>query len=457
MLFFKYRIQERTQELSDIFLAYDIRGKYPEKINEDVAKRIGASLGTLVEQGKVCIGNDIRTSSPKLNKAVIAGLEATGTDVSSIGTATTAVCYFQTWTRKMDAGVFVTASHNPPTYNGFKFMEQDGTAFLEKLRDLKQIYLGGKFIHGTGKVRELPEAIPEYMNFIIAKVDIERKLKIVTDSFFAAGSLIIEDLLSSYDVETQNLSCEPKADFGGRIPEPTETRLKDVMTEIRRMNADFGVGFDGDADRSVFVDDKGRIVDGSIMTLLFAQDYLEHYKGARIVAPINSTSFLQTEVERLGGELIWTRIGHSFIEKELIRKKAIFAGEPSSHFYFNDLYPFSDGILATIKLAALLSKSSQSLSELIDDLPPTYLLNSALEFETHQQKEEKMHATIVRIQIRYEDTLTIDGIKVNINRTAWVLIRPSNTEPKIRITVEAESEKTATQILEEFTNIVRHS
>ncbi|MFX0116872.1 MAG: phosphomannomutase, partial [Candidatus Hodarchaeota archaeon] len=110
--------------MSDIFLAYDIRGKYPENINENVAKRIGAALGTLVEQGRVCIGNDIRTSSPKLNKAVIAGLEATGTDVSSIGTATTAVCYFQTWTRKMDAGVFVTASHNPPVYNGFKFMEQ---------------------------------------------------------------------------------------------------------------------------------------------------------------------------------------------------------------------------------------------------------------------------------------------------------------------------------------------
>ncbi len=147
----------------------------------------------MVEQGKVCIGNDIRTSSPKLNEAVIAGLEATGADVSSIGTATTAVCYFQTWTRKMDAGVFVTASHNPPAYNGFKFMEQDGTAFLEKLGELKQIYLGGKFSQGTGKVRELPEAISEYLNFITARVDIDRKLKMVTDCFFAAGSLVIED------------------------------------------------------------------------------------------------------------------------------------------------------------------------------------------------------------------------------------------------------------------------
>ncbi|MFQ6126671.1 MAG: hypothetical protein ACE5R6_19005 [Candidatus Heimdallarchaeota archaeon] len=443
--------------MSDIFLAYDVRGKYPENINEDVATRIGKALGTLVEQGTVCIGNDIRISSPRLHKSAIAGLEATGADVSTIGTATTAVCYFQTWARKMDAGVFVTASHNPPAYNGFKFMEQDGTAFLEKLEHLKQIYLSGKFVHGYGQVQELPEAISEYCNFITSQVEIDRKLKIITDSFFAAGSLVIEDLLSSYDVDAYNLSCEAKADFGGRIPEPTEARLRAVMTAIRKQNADFGVGFDGDADRSVFVDDKGRIVDGSIMTLLFAQDYLEHNKGARIVAPINSTSLLQTEVERLGGELIWTRIGHSFIEKELVRKNAIFAGEPSSHFYFNDLYPFSDGILATIKLAALLSRSSQSLSELIDVLPPTFLLNSALEFESHRQKGEKMRATIESIQNLYEDILTIDGVKVNLNRTAWVLIRPSNTEPKIRISIEAESEKTAKHILEEFTNIVHRS
>ena len=144
--------------MSEIFLAYDIRGKYPEDVNETVAERIGASLGTLVEQGTVCIGRDIRTSSPSLHDAVVTGLKSTGTDVTTIGRATTAVCYFQTWKRGIDAGVFVTASHNPPIYNGFKFMEKDGSAFLEKLEQLKNIYLTNKFVKGNGAIEEDPEA-----------------------------------------------------------------------------------------------------------------------------------------------------------------------------------------------------------------------------------------------------------------------------------------------------------
>lgn len=440
--------------MSEIFLAYDIRGKYPESINEDVAEKIGASLGTLVEQGMVCIGRDIRKSSPSLHDAAVAGLKSTGTDVITIGAATTAVCYFQTWKRAQDAGVFVTASHNPPAYNGFKFVEKDGTAFLEKLEKIKTIYLTNKFAQGSGNVEEIPNAISEYCDFITSRIDIEQSLNFVTDCFYAAGALVLEKVLSFYNFETYNMACEPKADFGGRIPEPKEATLKSVAMEVRKRDADFGVGFDGDADRSVFVDDKGRIVDGSIMTLLFAQDYLESQKGAKIIAPINSTSLLQNAVEEAGGELIWTRIGHSFIEKELVRKKALFAGEPSSHFYFNDIYPFSDGILATLKLANILAKHSQKLSELIDSLPPTVLHNSTLEFETHPQKSQKMRMITEEIQKKYEDTLTLDGVKVTISKTAWILIRPSNTEPKIRITIEAESEKTAKQILKEFNTII---
>ena len=230
-----------------------------------------------------------------------------------------------------------------------------------------------------------------------------------------------------------------------------------MITEVRKRYAAFGVGFDGDADRSVFVDDIGRVVDGSIMTLLFAQDFLKHKKGSKIIAPINSTSLLQNEVDKLGGKLIWTRIGHSFIEKELVRKNAVFAGEPSSHFYFNDLFPFSDGILATIKLASILSKQSQKLSELIDALPPTFLLNSTLEFDSHNLKSQKMAEITEKIQQQYENALLIDGVKVDLSKTSWVLIRPSNTEPKIRITIEAENEKSAQQILEDINSIISHA
>jgi phosphomannomutase len=437
--------------MKNIFLAYDVRGIYGKEITKEVAERLGKSLGTLLK-GRFAIGYDTRASSKVLHDCFVKGLISTGSDVVSIGLAPNPVLYFYCWKNKIP-GVLVTASHLAREYNGFKFARPDGSSFSHELGELRRIFFSKRFARGKGKVEYETQAIDRYLDFIGKKVRVKRELRIAMDCFNGASSLAAPRAMELANCKPIELYTTPDQGlFSGRKPEPTEENLKELQAVVLEEGSHFGVAYDGDGDRSVFVDELGRTIRGDTLTAIFAREILSGRKG-KVIAPVNSSSCVRIEVEKLGGELVECRIGHTFIEDALLKERALFAGEPSSHFYFNLIYPFSDGILATLKLAEILSKDKGRLSNLVDSIPRYPISSANVDCKTHEKKLAVIEILKEELGKRYESSL-VDGIKVFLDE-GWILLRPSNTEPLIRITVEARSKKEAKELLKEFSSLVR--
>lgn len=434
----------------EIFLAYDVRGVYNVNLSEDVAERLGVSLGALLgEGGRVVVGYDTRYSSPKLCRFLVKGVLKAGCDVVSIGLVPAPVAYFYAFKEDVDACVYVTASHNPPIYNGFKFLKKGGVFFGDRVDELKEIYFS-KAWPQAGRLGSYDEdlgAFDRYEDYLMKHVDIDGFMSIVTDSFFGASSKISGRIFRDFGLRVKALRDEPKGDFGGLRPEPTEENLQALAEEVLREEADFGVAFDGDGDRSVFIDDKGRPLIGGSMGSIFAEYILSRGKG-KVVATVDCAYELKHVVESLGGTLIWSRVGSRFIQEAVVREEALFGCEQSSHFYFNQLYPFSDGMLATLLLAKILTQAGVKLSELADRRRIHPVRKVYIDCGTHDLKlrvMERVKETALRMP-NPKDFL--DGVKVYLNKFEWVLIRPSNTEPALTLVIEAEDEKRLRELLE---------
>ncbi len=279
-------------------------------------------------------------------------------------------------------------------------------------------------------------------------------MKIVLDHGNGSSGVIAPELLEELGCEVVNISLEPDGKFPNRNPEPKKDNLVFLQKRVKELKADFGCAFDGDADRSVFVDDTGRFLDGSVMTCFFAREVLKEHEHAYVVASVDMSSALKKVVEDAGGNLVWCAVGMKNIEHGLIENKAMFGGEVSSHFYFNDFYPFSDGILSCAKLAMILSAKTRKFSELVDELPHYPIKHAKFNAKNHELKFKAFNKIKEDLSKDY-DINTIDGVKFFLNNTDWVLIRPSNTEPVIRITVEASNNEDLEEIFNKFTKLIR--
>ncbi|MFA5333267.1 MAG: hypothetical protein WC376_02115 [Candidatus Nanoarchaeia archaeon] len=442
--------------MNNPFKAYDVRGVFNKEFFAEDFFKIALAYSDLIKQ-KSCIAYDSRTSSPILKESFINGFISGGNDIIDLGMLPIPVSNYYALNHKIEC-VMITGSHTPKEYNGIKFFDKRGVVYNDRLKTIEKKYLESDFKRSNfeelGKKSEDNNAIKEYIENITSKIKLEKNLKIVLDHGNGTSGLVAPELMKELGCKIINISLEPDGLFPNREPEPTANNLSFLQKRIIEEKADFGCAFDGDADRSVFVDDMGRVIDGSKMTAIFAKHYLDKNKNAYIVASIDMSSVVKKVVEDNNGIIVWCPVGMKNIEKGLVDNKGMMAGEVSSHFYLNDFYPFSDGILACAKMAQLLSQNKKSFSELINELPEYSIKHSKYSCSNHEKKFE-IFEKIKKELIKNYKINDCDGIKFFINQTDWVLIRPSNTEPLIRLTIEASKQKELEKLFNYFEALIK--
>jgi len=442
----------------NIFRPNDIRGIYGKDLTEKTAKKIGKAFGTILgERKKVVVARDVRLSSKSLRDALVSGLTSVGCDVVDIGITTTPIFYFALMSKNFDGGVMITASHNPPEWNGFHVYEGiDSLMDGKKIERLKEIVIKEKFKESKkkGKVRKYGEIVKDYIKFILPKVKIKKKLKIVVDCSNGCAALIVPKLLKELKQKVIVLNGKMDGNFPAHGPEAKEETLKELKEKVLKVKADFGVGFDGDADRAVFVDDKGRIMVGDRAAILILEDLFKRKKSPKILNEVSCSSSIEDYIKKKGGTLKTSRRGHAFIQKLMRKWKIDFGFEKSSHFYFSELKGFDDAVFATLKIAEILSKSNKKFSEIVDLVPyrPCKEESLACDDETKLKVVEEVKKKILRLEYK---TSEVDGIKVYME-DGWFLIRASITEPAIRITAEANDEKSLEKILNFAKNLLKN-
>ncbi|MBU4201864.1 MAG: phosphomannomutase/phosphoglucomutase [Candidatus Altiarchaeales archaeon] len=430
-----------------IFRAYDIRGIAGKDLTEDVAKNIGKAFGTYVEGGDIVVGRDCRLSSPALRDSLIKGLMDSGCNVTDIGMVPTPVLYFAISHYGKDGGIMITGSHNAPEYNGFKLCKGDKTLYGEDIQKLKNMVESGAFVAGEGKVTE-EDVVDDYLKFVKDRIHLgKRKIAVVIDSGNGTAGEISGKLFEELGCRVTKLNWRPDGNFPNHHPDPTvDEFLKELIRRVKIERADFGIAYDGDADRLGIVDDKGNIIRGDQILMLFARDVLKE-SHAKIIFEVKCSMALAEDIREKGGIPIMYRTGHSFIKKKMREEGALLAGEMSGHFFFADnYYGYDDGIFASARMAELLSNSKEKLSETIAKMPKYY---STPEIRVPCPEEEKFRIVeeiTKKFQDKYE-VITVDGARVQV-RGGWGLVRASNTEPALILRFEAKTEEKLDEIKE---------
>ncbi|MDZ7687292.1 MAG: phosphoglucosamine mutase [Halobacteriales archaeon] len=418
-----------------------VRGVVGERITTDLALRIGAAVGEDTET--LTVGRDTRTTGKGLENAVVAGALSAGADVERVGVAPTPtiVRYAD------DTSLVVTASHNPPEYNGFKPWNADGTAFDAEQRAAveRRVKEGQKSVRASefGDDRTVDDALRRHADSVVDAVA-DADVRVVVDGGGGAGSRITPRVLRRLGCDVVTVNCDYDGSFSARLPEPTDENLDDLKNAVVAFDADMGLAHDGDADRVAVVDSSGEYVEPDRLMALFAL-----WEGAdRVVAPVN-TSTVVDEV----AEVTRTAVGDVNVAAEIKQNGGDFGGEPSNNWIFPDETLCPDGVLAGAKVCALASE--RSLRERIDDLPPRYVRRGNFDV-ADERKPEVMDGVAERAEAEYGEFTTVDGVRVGVEG-GWFLIRPSGTEPKVRVTAEGETEERADEVYDVATNILQEA
>jgi len=426
-----------------ILREYDIRGIVNETVFEKDAEAIGRSFGTLVKQKKldsVAVGMDGRTTSPMLKAALIRGLTSTGVDVYDIGLGPTPMLYFATYELGTGGGIMVTGSHNPPTHNGFKMMLAGKSFFGEQIQQLGRLSASGPFEAGSGKVIEHP-IMEKYVTRLLRDFTPGKDLSVVWDCGNGATGEALRQVVAKLPGRHMLMFDEIDGTFPNHHPDPTVAEnLQDLIQAVKGIDANIGIGFDGDGDRIGVVDNLGRIIWGDQLLAILAQDMLKDNPGAPIIADVKASQVLFDTIRKAGGEPIMWRTGHSLIKSKMQEVNAPLAGEMSGHIFYNDhFYGHDDAIYVAIRLLNIISTGEKSLAALCDDLP-SMVNTPELRFECPD--EEKFDAVA-----RIRDALAkngaeftdIDGVRV-MTEDGWWLLRASNTQAVLVARCEARDE-----------------
>ena len=425
-----------------IFRAYDIRGVYGKDLTPDIALNIGLAFGSIIEDNiEVAVGWDSRLSSLTLKSCISAGIAATGHNCVEIGLVPTPLLYFSTIHYGVKAGVMVTASHNPPEYNGFKLCKGGVSYSYETgIKNIEEVFNTKSFkIVSWDKIGSIKNQniISDYFEHLKKIIKIEKRLKVIIDAGNGAcgfAGKIFEEMGCKVKV----LFGEPDGRFPNHIPDPLKSEtLKALCEEVVKEKADVGIAFDGDGDRVGFVDESGRIVEGDLVFMLFIEEILKRYPNSKIIFNVLSSKALLEVINMLKGKPLMTRVGHSYIHETLLRENAPLAGEISGHYYFGrDYYGFDDGIFAALKLVEILSKSDKKFSELLERFPKYY---TSPEIRV-ACADDKKFSVVDFLKAKFEReglrTITIDGVRVEFE-DGWGLVRASNTEPALVLRFEA--------------------
>lgn len=439
----------------EIFKAYDIRGVYPTEINEDVAYLIGRGLCAYLRPERVCVGRDVRLSSTALFEALSKGIVDSGADVYDIGVVPTDSLYFAVGRYGFPAGVMITASHNPKEYNGFKICRKDAIP-LSGESGLMEIYgriLAKDFVNGKGTIISY-DVTDSYIQHILSFVAVDsiKPLKVVIDAGNGVAGIFLEKLFSRLRCKIIPLYFEPDGNFPNHLPNPIDpSNIADLRRVVLEMGCDLGAAFDGDADRVFLMDETGKILNGGILAALVARSLLQKYPGEAVVYNLISSKVFPEIVKKYGGVPIRSRVGHAFIKPIMREHNAIFGGEHSGHFYFRDNYFADSGIIAFLIALELISTENKKLSELVAEIDH-YVRTDEINFVVSNIPDKLMQIEKEFFSKGYKID-KLDGITV-MGDNFWFNLRPSNTEPLIRMNLEAEDIETLEKVKGEILKLM---
>jgi len=433
-----------------IFREYDIRGVVDKDLDNENVYLLGKADGTFFQNytcQRVSVGGDVRLSTERLRSILINGLRDSGVDVVDIGAVPTPVQYFSMHYLDVDAGVMLTGSHNPPEFNGFKLTMHNKPVFGEDIQEIRRIIEEERFLEGQGAL-ETTSVTEAYMDEIAGKVQINNPLKVVLDSGNGAASLVAHKLFRMLGVKTIDLFDEPDGNFPNHHPDPTvPDNIKTLIETVIKEKADFGVGYDGDGDRIGVVDEKGEIVWGDRLMIVFSREILKERPGAPILFEVKCSQALVEMIERFGGEPVMWKTGHSNLKMKMKEKNAPLAGEMSGHLFFADrYYGYDDAIYASARLAELLAaKPGTKMSQLLDDVP-TYYSTPEIRVDVKDDKEKFAIAQKARDYFSENyDVIDVDGVRIQFE-DGWGLVRASNTQPVLVLRFEATTERRLEEI-----------
>ena len=442
----------------EIFHAYDIRGIYGENLTDDVAYRIGRAAAQYLQVPEIAVGRDMRLSSPQLAAALIRGITDQGVNAIDLGMTTTDGLYFAVGKFNFPAGVMITASHNPAQYNGMKFCRAQAFPIsLESgLSDIRDLAVSGKFAEPASKGQVIKRDITDdYVKHALSFVDVSRirPLKVVIDAGNGMAGLIMPKVFQHLPCELVPLYFELDGNFPHHPASPIEPEnMVDVQKKVREVGADLGAAFDGDADRMFPVDEHGDLVDGSKVIAAVSNSLLQKFPGSTILYNLIVSKSVPELINKLGGKAIRTRVGHSYIKAEMRQNNAIFGGEHSGHFYFRDNWFADSGLIALLILLELVSVENKPLSEILKPLDHGF--RSGEINSTIADAQGKMHAMEEHFGKNAKSVDHLDGVTLDFGDW-WFNVRPSNTEPLLRLNLEANSHELMEQKRDEVLAFIR--
>ena len=435
----------------NIFRQYDIRGVADRDLTDEAIELIGKAFASYmvrvakVDEKNLILGRDIRPSSDRIFKSLSKALLSSGISVTDIGIVTTPVCYFAINELKKSGGIMITGSHNPPEYNGLKMVLGKTSVFGDEIQTLRELAQNKEFISGAA-VQDHSEIIPAYQNYLKKSFTFKRKLKVVIDSGNGTAGLVAPKVLRDFGHEVIDLFSEPDSTFPNHHPDPTvEENLEDIIREVRNQRADCGLAFDGDADRIGVIDDRGGIIWGDKLMILFSRAILKVKPGATFVADVKCSHLFFEDVHRHGGKAVMWKTGHSLIKQKLKEVKADLGGEMSGHMFFADRYfGFDDGIYAGIRVLEILDQTGKKISELLSDVPKTYA-TPEIRVDCPDEEKFKVVTNVAKFFKSRYPTSYIDGVRIDFG-DGWGLVRASNTQPVLVTRFEAITEKRLNEI-----------
>jgi len=441
----------------EIFREYDVRGLVNRDLTDGLVYDLGRAVGTFaLSRGAevITLGRDTRLSSQEYLDALQRGLLATGINTLDCGLIATPILYFSIRHLNAGGGVMVTGSHNPPEFNGFKICIGHDTIYGEDIQALRQIIEQGRYASGKGSCYKRDIAFA-YENHLFKNIRIERPIKVAVDGGNGVAGIFALPLYKRFHCEVQEIYCNPDGNFPNHFPDPTVVEnLQDLIKLVKDTGSEAGIGFDGDGDRIGVVTDKGRIIWGDELLLLFSRFILKEHPGAAVIGEVKCSQKLFDDIAKNGGRAIMWKAGHSLIKGKMKEEKALLAGEMSGHIFFADRYfGYDDAIYASLRLIEILSRSDSTLTELLADVPPTF---STPELRVDCPDEIKF-SVVEKVKAHFKKNfpvIDIDGVRI-IFPGGWGLLRASNTQPVLVMRFEANREEELERIRETVESVVR--
>ena len=438
-----------------LFGTNGVRGIVNKELTSELALKLAQSTGTYFRGADLTVGCDGRVSSPLFLEIVCSGLASVGCQVWNLGMITTPALQFLTKDWELKGGVMITASHNPPEYNGMKVMGNHGVELPhEEELKIEQIYFESKLDLATWNKIKQPLPVSDkftgYVNSIlenVGEVPRQAQLKVVVDSANAVSVLSTPAIIERLGGQVSIVNGTIDGTFPGRLPEPTPDHLRETSRIVPSLHADFGVAHDGDGDRAVFLDEHGSVCWGDHTFALIVEDFLQNYPGEKIVTPISSSQIIEEIAEKHGGEVVYTPVGSVYVSNLMLKINAKLGGEENGGIFYSPHVAARDGGITTAWIYKIIAETRRPLSKLVSNLPKSYIVKDKIPCP-NSVKEEVTEA--IRNLPRKGKVLDIDGIKVWIPPRSWILIRPSGTEPVFRILAEGPTKGEALRIVDDY-------